>query len=211
MSTMPRQSDTRRCLLDAFAQELLDGGYAAVSLDRIARAVGIRKASLYHHFPGGKEQLCTEVSLRYIERSRAWLQDALDTGGPLSAVLEAIVVGRATEGSQLSVMGRRVFDATKFLSDRDRAHVSGVYCDNLIAPVTRLMAGAVRDGELREEDPSFLAMTFLEMTAVAEPMPQDHAMPPELREGQAQDPHATARSVVDLFLRGAGAPPGEGA
>jgi AcrR family transcriptional regulator len=207
MTAMPRQSDTRRCLLDAFAQELLDAGYTGASLDRIARSVGIRKASLYHHFPGGKEQLCVEVSLRYIEHSRVWLQGALATEGPLPAVLEAIVVGRATEGARLAIMGQRVFDATRHLSAQDRAEVSGEYCEALIAPVTELMARAVAEGVLRGEDPSFLASAFLVLSSVAEPLPLDHAMPPELREDPPADPRALARSVVALFLRGAGTRP----
>src|SRR5215212_1280824 len=40
---------------------LLAGGYAAMSLEAVAQAVGIRKASLYHHFPRGKDELFVAV------------------------------------------------------------------------------------------------------------------------------------------------------
>lgn len=41
-------------------------GYDGVSIARISEATGLGKASLYHHFPHGKEQMAEEV-LSYVE------------------------------------------------------------------------------------------------------------------------------------------------
>ena len=49
-------------------------GFRAVSLEEICRRVGIRTASLYHHFPGGKE----EVYLAVISRRAADFKVAVE-------------------------------------------------------------------------------------------------------------------------------------
>jgi TetR/AcrR family transcriptional repressor of lmrAB and yxaGH operons len=46
-------------------------GYDGATLAKISEATGLGKASLYHHFPGGKDEMVASV-LGYSER---WLQD----------------------------------------------------------------------------------------------------------------------------------------
>ncbi|MBW4449090.1 MAG: TetR/AcrR family transcriptional regulator [Spirirestis rafaelensis WJT71-NPBG6] len=60
-------------------------GYDGATLSKISEATGLGKASLYHHFPGGKDQM-VEVVLDYLE---CWLdQNVVQTlnsrGEPLS-------------------------------------------------------------------------------------------------------------------------------
>jgi AcrR family transcriptional regulator len=45
------------CLLDLFRQF----GYDGVTLSKISEATGLGKASLYHHFPGGKDEMVETV------------------------------------------------------------------------------------------------------------------------------------------------------
>jgi TetR/AcrR family transcriptional repressor of lmrAB and yxaGH operons len=44
-------------LLELFRQQ----GYEGVSIAHLSKATGLGKSSLYHHFPGGKEQMAKEV------------------------------------------------------------------------------------------------------------------------------------------------------
>jgi AcrR family transcriptional regulator len=53
-------------LLDLFRRY----GYEGATLSKIAKATGLGKASLYYHFPGGKEDMVVAV-LDYLEQ---WLQ-----------------------------------------------------------------------------------------------------------------------------------------
>jgi AcrR family transcriptional regulator len=55
------------CLLQLFRQY----GYDGATLSKISEATGLGKASLYHHFPGGKDEMVTAV-LDYLER---WLEE----------------------------------------------------------------------------------------------------------------------------------------
>jgi TetR/AcrR family transcriptional regulator, lmrAB and yxaGH operons repressor len=53
------------CLLHLFRQY----GYDGTTLSKISEATGLGKASLYHHFPGGKDEM-VEAVLDYLE---GWL------------------------------------------------------------------------------------------------------------------------------------------
>ena len=50
---MTAAADTRTQIMDAFGDQLAATGYPGISLVGVARTVGIRKPSIYHHFPGG--------------------------------------------------------------------------------------------------------------------------------------------------------------
>ena len=48
-----------------------DVGYSAASLNMLAKATGLSKASLYHRFPEGKEQMACEV----LEKTGRWFEE----------------------------------------------------------------------------------------------------------------------------------------
>ena len=48
-----------------------DVGYEGATLTALSQATGLKKASLYHRFPAGKEQMAREV----LESARAWLEE----------------------------------------------------------------------------------------------------------------------------------------
>lgn len=56
-----------------------DVGYASASLAALSEATGLKKASLYHRFPEGKEQMAQEV----LASAQAWLTEHILT--PLKA------------------------------------------------------------------------------------------------------------------------------
>ncbi len=48
-------------------------GYEGASLTRISAATGLQRASLYHRFPGGKEEMVTAV----LERAGKWVSERI--------------------------------------------------------------------------------------------------------------------------------------
>lgn len=56
-------------LLKKLSDVFRDVGYEGASLAMLANATGLQKASLYHRFPGGKEQMAREV----MNRAETWL------------------------------------------------------------------------------------------------------------------------------------------
>jgi AcrR family transcriptional regulator len=60
-----------------------DRGFEAASLTDIASATGLQKSSLYHRFPGGKQQMAAEVTDRVGECFTADVLAPLESDGPL--------------------------------------------------------------------------------------------------------------------------------
>lgn len=58
-------------LVSALAEVFRAQGYEGTSLSRIAEATGLEKASLYHRFPGGKEDMAAAV----LDHVGQWLQE----------------------------------------------------------------------------------------------------------------------------------------
>ncbi len=56
---MPRAAEHKQALVEAAAGLFRRRGYGASGLNDILAASGAPKGSLYHYFPGGKEQLAT--------------------------------------------------------------------------------------------------------------------------------------------------------
>ena len=56
-------------LLDSLTDVFRTYGYEGASLSRISKATGLQRASLYHRFPGGKEEMAKAV----LERAGEWL------------------------------------------------------------------------------------------------------------------------------------------
>jgi TetR/AcrR family transcriptional regulator, transcriptional repressor for nem operon len=73
------------------AQELAQTrGYNAFSYRDLAERVGIRSASIHHHFPG-KSDLAMAIVARYREKFGAALRDIRERNGDAGAQLEAYV------------------------------------------------------------------------------------------------------------------------
>lgn len=63
-----RRAATRGELLAAAEELIADRGYAAASLDRIARTAGVSKGALYHHFESKDDLLLALLEVRFQER-----------------------------------------------------------------------------------------------------------------------------------------------
>lgn len=59
---MPKAVDSRTQLVQTMARLLRDQGYTATGLSQVLAESGVSNGSLYHHFPGGMEELA-EVAL----------------------------------------------------------------------------------------------------------------------------------------------------
>ena len=68
-------------LMDRLSRDFRDVGYEGATLAILSRATGLQKASLYHRFPGGKEQIGEEVvrvggqqmAREVLEAAESWL------------------------------------------------------------------------------------------------------------------------------------------
>ncbi len=136
-------------------------GYASVTLRDIAKELGIRQASLYHHAPGGKEQIFVEVTERHISRLRRELKEVTDSAGPnLSSQLRAVAVTRL-EHPPIDLTRMTLSDMPKIDEEKAR-YLTSLAFHSLIQPIIEIFTQARSRSELRTEekyDP-LLAVSF---------------------------------------------------
>lgn len=97
MAKAAPESGSRRLILDTAARLLRSGGYHQTTLREIAEAVGIRKASLYHHF-ASKEEIVEAVvndGVRFVHQAVAAALQAAE-GAPPRQRLEAAIGAHLT-------------------------------------------------------------------------------------------------------------------
>lgn len=91
MNKKATSSSSREIVLEAAEQLFAARGYKAVTLKHIAEHLGIKQASLYYHFPLGKEDLYVEVMLRHLEYRLTKLNSLIAGAEPtLSSCLLAV-------------------------------------------------------------------------------------------------------------------------
>lgn len=69
-------------LMDRLGDVFRDAGYEGASMAELAAAAGLKKASLYHRFPGGKRQMADEALRSIVERIQTGMLAALQSDAP---------------------------------------------------------------------------------------------------------------------------------
>jgi AcrR family transcriptional regulator len=152
--------DSTQRVLDVAETLFMDRGYNAITLRDIADELGIKQASLYYHFPGGKEQLFLAMAERMFERHRQGIMAALAAGkGDLRAQLREVA---EWFGSQRPVkfMGMMHADLAALNPEHkeqlaQRAHAA------MFRPLRETFVAAQVRGEIRPMHPDLLAGSFL--------------------------------------------------
>ncbi|AQT79656.1 TetR family transcriptional regulator [Mycolicibacterium litorale] len=136
----------REEILDAAAELFTTIGYAGTSTRRIADAVGMRQASLYHHF-ATKDDILDALLAGTVEEPRRLAGELLAHRGPAAPRLYALVVGDCSQlcgsrwnlGALYLLPELRVDRFARFRADRE--DLRGRY-RRLAAQVVAEAAGA---------------------------------------------------------------------
>lgn len=67
---MKNAAESKNKLIQTLMSEFRNFGYDGLSLSQISKATDLGKASLYHYFPGGKDQMALEV----MQMTSDWVQ-----------------------------------------------------------------------------------------------------------------------------------------
>ena len=153
-------SAARQRLLDTAQGLFHERGYRAVTMQEIARSLGIRQASLYYHVPDGKEQLFVAVAQRSFERHRQGLQVAIDDAAPhLEGQLRAIA-GWCGAQPPMNLLGMMHADMPA-LSQANHQVLEAAAYRCLFEPVAATFQAAIERGEIRSMQADLLAGSFL--------------------------------------------------
>lgn len=160
MSTSHPRLDRRELILDVAERLFRERGLKLVSLLDIAREVGIRKPSIYHHFPGGKEELYVAVHRRMFDAMGAELHAAMAAAeSGLDSQLRAAaswLLGRPP----VFLLSMIHHDMPE-LSPANRAEMTAASYGALMQPLVAAATSAAEHGEMTTTDPHALAGAFL--------------------------------------------------
>lgn len=164
---MARYSEKRRAALEATMQDevhrvaaeiLRAEGLAALSMDRIAREIGVSRGTLYNYFADA-DSVLNFVEARTVE--------------PILAAVEELAAGGAAPDEQLAAVARtllgglyddRALAMALFAKQElhgSRAKQKVAHRDRFLNVVTDIMRSGIEAGALREVPPRLAAEVFL--------------------------------------------------
>ncbi len=185
-------TEARERVLDAAERLFARKGYAAVTLRDIAADVGIRHASLYHHAPGGKEQLFVEVTERNLERHYRGLTQAIADAEPnIRARLHAVAAWLLSQPPMDLV--RMVHSDMPAIDPAHAERLSLKAFESMLAPIGDMLEEAARRGEIVHEHPGLIGGGIFGMIVSLFAVPE-HAL--ELSREQM------AYVIIDAMLDG---------
>jgi len=197
---MPRERAARKSkqMLNAAQRLFAQSGYAAVSMDDIAKTAGVSKATLYSHFDS-KEKLFAEI----IEIESPHIEEGVPIPevfeGDAEGVLRNFARGFArffADGRGLEIYRLFVTDLHRFPDLVRRFHAAGPMA--LRARLSRLLAQMAERGALSIEDPDLAADHLTSLIQGRLPFDRAIGLPPP--DPAAIDRHV--ESALRLFLRG---------
>jgi AcrR family transcriptional regulator len=155
-------TDARERVLEAAERLFARKGYTAVTLRDIAAEVGIRHTSLYHHVPGGKEELFIEVTEREFERHRSGLLQALNNVKPeiqaqLYAVADWLLSQPPVDLLRMGYVDMPAIDALQAERLTRMAYAS------ILSPIEAALEQAEMRGEIKHHDFGLIAGGLLGM------------------------------------------------
>lgn len=138
-----RSARIRGLVLGGTREELLEGGYEALSHRRVARRAGVDPATVYRRWPT-RSHLATDALLE-IARDAVPVPDTGSVASDLEIHLEAIVLALGDPGI------RRLFhalSAARAEAEADLIETLGAFWEARFSGSKRIIARAVERGEL---------------------------------------------------------------
>lgn len=152
--------NARDRVLDAAEALFAENAYKTVTLQDIADTLDIRQASLYYHFPDGKEQLFVAVAERSFERHHAGIEAALaEAGSDLRTQLHAVGYWFSSQ-PPIHMLGMMHADMPA-LSDAHRERLMDAAYRCIFLPIRQMFVDAQERGEVRDINPNLLTGSFL--------------------------------------------------
>ena len=188
----PVVSDAMQRVLNVAERLFMQRGYAAITLRDIAQALNMKQASLYYHFPGGKEELFVSVVHTVLKRYKIGIGQALELHSPnLRNQLVAIALWFAKE-PPMNLLGLMHADIPALSQDSQTKLLSSVY-DALFLPIRNIFVSAQEEAAIRPVDPDMITGAFL---AIMDGM--------SYRQTQSNEisPDSMAKEMISVLLDG---------
>ncbi len=154
--------NTRQQALEVTEQLLHQHGYLGVSLEAVAQRIGIRKASLYYHFPGGKEELMLEIAHRILKREEEGFKHAIASSRTASGQLREVAKWMASGPGPTELV---LHDSMRFMPQEHQTHLAQSFLSKLYAPIQAVIVFGVESKEFRPHDVELSTWSVLAVLA----------------------------------------------
>lgn len=186
--------DTRTRLLDVAERLFMARGYPAVTLRDICAEMGLTHASIYYHFPLGKQSIFMAVLERNVRRHGEGLHDAIArSGDDLRDILRAAASWLLSQ-SPMDLLKLTESDMT-YLDRDDAGRISQMVHEQILRPLHAVLDGAVASGQIDSCNTGLVAGALIGMVESLFSVP-DFAVQ-KSREHMAFE-------LVDILIRGLG-------
>ncbi|KEQ54403.1 TetR/AcrR family transcriptional regulator [Sphingobium chlorophenolicum] len=181
-------------LIDAAARAFLKHGYAGASMDHIAMAARVSKATIYARF-GNKTALFEAVALHTVSSMRSDVRNIATEGREPANVLTDFalrIAGEVAEAERIALLRLAIAAKERFpdIARRLHSHIA-----DTVAPITAYLT-QLRGAGYRIDDPALLAQHFINLA--------NGGLRFLLTDDFAEEAfrRTWASGVVALFLRG---------
>ncbi len=168
-----KNEDTKKMILKKALELFSESGYDAVSVGKIARAVGIKAPSLYNHFPSKQaifDAIVEETSKEFEKNTdevAIHVQNSARDVTVFSQITEDDLVEKVHQIFNISLhdeniaLFRKMMTIEQFRSDELSKLYSERYVERIVAYHAGIFKSLIAAGELKKEDPYTLAMMYV--------------------------------------------------
>lgn len=168
-----KNEDTKKMILKKALELFSESGYDAVSVGKIARAVGIKAPSLYNHFPSKQaifDAIVEETSKEFEKNTdevAIHVQNSARDVTVFSKITEDDLLEKVHQIFNISLhdeniaLFRKMMTIEQFRSDELSKLYSERYVERIVAYHAGIFKSLIAAGELKKEDPYTLAMMYV--------------------------------------------------
>ncbi len=195
---LPSAEGRREGIVRCAAELFQVSGYHQTSMTDVARAVGLRKPTIYHYF-ASKEDILMTIHLEFIEMLRSRFEDQVARNDSAIDILRGVMT------SLLSIIEtnpghvRVFFEHVRDLSE-DRIELVRESNADFRRKVADVIRSGIDAGELRPVDPKLAALALFGMCNWAYQW---------FRSGGSHTSEEVAEAFFDFLVCGLGASPGK--
>ena len=139
--------------MDVAQMHLGGSGYLGVSLEEVAREVGISKPALYYHFPRGKEELFVAIAHRTLAYYREGLERVIAAHEAGADKLRAVARWLMSESNREHPMDE-LRDLARFVGEQHQIELAEGFFGSLYGPIHRAVSSGVSQASSPRTAPS---------------------------------------------------------
>ena len=187
-----QNSEARERVLQAAELLFTERGYTSVTVKDIAHAAGIHHASIYHHAPGGKEQLYVDVTERSLRGHQQGIEAAIHAGGTDLRVQLHKIAAWLLDQPPMDLI-RMVHSDTPAIDPTVARRLFALAFQATLVPIERILQQAQIRGEIAHPNLGNIG------GAIFSSIESLHTLPDEYLEKPRQE---MANELIDVFIQG---------